>query len=381
MNLPSRDIIKQLAGKWLKNTITDQEKEVYVNWYNKDGQESHPWEDGSDLSDQELENRLLKAMNARLDKEGKSYRLIRIISAAALLILISTVAIILVSKQSSTSIESTARSVIKPGIKKATLTLSNGSTISLADFKKGTIKDQTGSRISRDSTGQLKYETAQAKTIANYTVSTPEGTEYQFRLPDGSDIWLNSGSSITYPNNFAPKHERRIELTGEAYFEIKKDKKSPFKVITKSQEIRVLGTHFNVNSYADQSFTKTTLLEGSVIVNPTLKDKTSSTVVLKPGEQLTLTEKSLKVEEADTTQAVGWKNGRFIFRQEDFKTALNRIAKWYNVSISYKNIKPIDFKPWASISRQNSLTSVLKMLESTDQVHFKIEGRTIIVTN
>jgi len=382
MNLPHKDTIKQLARKWLKESITDQEKQAYVNWYMEDHQDTHPWE-GEELSDPELEKRLLRDINARRIKEEKlkGLKWIRIIGAAAILILIATITIVLQSKRKSIKVESTAINQIKPGIKKATLTLSNGSTISLADFKKGTIQDQTGSSLTRDSAGQLKYESAQAKTTGNYTISTPVGTEYQFRLPDGSDVWLNSGSSITYPNNFNPTHERRILLTGEAYFQIKKDKKSPFKVITKSQQITVVGTHFNVDSYPDQPYTKTTLLQGSVIVNPTLKDKTYNTIVLKPGQQLTLTQKIQEVTEADTTQAVGWKNGRFIFRQEDLKTALSRIGKWYNVSIIYHNLKPINFKPWASISRQNSLPVVLHMLESTNEIHFKIEGRTIIVTN
>lgn len=379
MKEPTTDELHALAAKWINNTISDEEKKIFIKWYDFDHENPILWE-GEDRTENELESRLLSDIYAKIKVTVKLNQRIMIIAAAAVLCVFIGVTLMFVKNYGDSGKFQNPQTVVRPGINNAILTLANGKQIDLTRFKSGTITDQTGSKISKDAAGQLKYD-ALSKAITNYTISTPIGTEYNLKLPDGSYVWLNSGSSITFPNYFKAGQERRIELIGEAYFEIKKDKKSPFKVITKSQGITVVGTHFNVDSYGDQSYTKTTLLEGSIIVNPTLKNKLSSSIVLKPGQQLTLTERMQEVKEADTAQAVGWKNGRFIFHQEEFEIAVSKISKWYNVTFVYKNLKPINFKPWASISRQNSLSEVLKILESTNQVHFKIEGRAIIVTN
>lgn len=382
MKEPTNDELHALAAKWINKTITEEEKSIYIKWY--DSNNDHPivWE-GQEQSSDELENRLISDIFSKIKVTTKLKQFVMIITAAALILLVTGLPLLLFKNYRASNKFVNSRISVKPGINNAVLTLSNGKQIDLTTFKSGTITDQTGSKISKDSTGQLKYQ-ANSGSVTNYTVTTPVGTEYHLRLPDGTYVWLNSGSSITYPNFFKPAHERRINLKGEAYFVVKKDRTSPFKVVTHAQEITVLGTHFNVDSYADEAYTKTTLLEGSVSVVPRKNNFTGTSnnaLILTPGQQLTLTKNNVVVKEVDTTQAVGWKNGDFVFRNEDIKSVLRRISKWYNVSVKYENVRPITLQPWGGISRKSSLSSVLKMLESTEQIHFKIERRTIIVTN
>jgi transmembrane sensor len=381
MKKPTNEELQKLAVKWINKTITAEEESLFLEWYNFTDDEPIVWE-GSDQSESQLANRLMINIHTRVSIVYKLRRWVKLISSAAIILLLAGLTIVFMNRQNDIGDSESLKLAVKPGITKAILTLPNGKVIDLTAFKNGKITDYTGSKISKNAAGELTYEAADPTKVSNYTVSTPIGTEYNLRLPDGSYVWLNSGSSITFPNTFKPKHERRISLQGEAYFMVKKDKSSPFKVITRTQDIVVLGTHFNVDSYPDEAYTKTTLLEGSVRVEPKSDQQLiSKNVLLKPGQQLTLTMNKAVVLEVDTAQAVAWKNGDFLFRNEDFKTALRRISKWYNVTIVYQNTKPINLKPWGGISRQSSLSSVLKMLESTDQVHFKIERRTVIVTN
>jgi len=271
---------------------------------------------------------------------------------------------------------------IKPGTNKATLILSDGKSIVLTDAIKGKIANQTGVSISKSATGQLIYDVipssehhiAEKATELKYnTILTPPGGQYQVNLPDGTRVWLNASSSLKFPVQFTSE-ERRVELTGEAYFEVTKDQSKPFKVITAEQDITVFGTHFNVNAYVEEDKTKTTLLSGSVKV--TAKNK--SVLFLKPGEQSILAGNNLKAKPVDVSTAIGWKNGLFVFDNEKIAPIMRRISRWYNVDIVYQG-KISDEKFMGSISRYQDIHDVLEMLELTDLVHFKIEERRIIV--
>ncbi|HWW40381.1 FecR family protein, partial [Pedobacter sp.] len=198
--------------------------------------------------------------------------------------------------------------------------------------------------------------------------------QYQLKLPDGTLVWLNSASSLRFPTQFAGK-ERSVELDGEAYFEVAKNKEMPFKVHVRAMEVRVLGTHFNVMAYDDEESISTTLLEGSVKVSNALQ-----TAVIRPGQQASLKKSSgiLGVEEVNTVEAIAWKNGKFLFADEDIETIMRRISRWYNVEVEYRgNLSDKNFA--GSISRYENVSEVLKMLELTGTIHFKVEGRRIIV--
>ena len=266
---------------------------------------------------------------------------------------------------------------IAPGKQGATLTLANGKKIRLADAVNGVLAKEAGVVITKSANGQLVYEIKGSETELNKinTLSTANGETYQVRLPDGSLVWLNAASSLTYSANLNEHGKRRVRLDGEAYFEITKDKKHPFIVESRGQEVEVLGTHFNLNSYADEPGIVTTLLEGSVRVS-------SGDVlqVIKPGEQALNTGGTIKVSDANTENIMDWKNGDFFLNRVNFKTAMRKIARWYDVEVIYDASVPNELESGGWISRDKNLSMVLKSIEVSGLVHFKVEGKKIYVS-
>ena len=266
---------------------------------------------------------------------------------------------------------------IGPGTNKATLTLADGKVIGLDSATEGEIARQAGIAITKTSGGQLIYQvTAKENVTAETynTIATPRGGQYQVNLPDGTKIWLNAASSLKYPAAFKGK-QRRVELTGEAYFEVAKDKVHPFIVATDKQEIQVLGTHFNVNSYTDEAATKTTLLEGSVQVSVVGHLKDSS--ILKPGQQSALRNDGLNVYTVDTEEIIAWKNGYFQFNEADLGSIMRQISRWYNIDVIFENKPSTDLFHF-KVPRNISLTDLQKIFE-TNGINFKTEGRKLIV--
>lgn len=270
---------------------------------------------------------------------------------------------------------------VKPGGNKAVLKLADGSEISLTDAENGTLSHQSGITITKTADGQVVYSAAAVKMNStnqiNYNViSTPRGGQYQINLPDGTRVWMNAASSLKFPQAFTGLKERSVELTGEAYFEVAKNKQQPFKVHTgltsgeRKQTIEVLGTHFNVNAYADEHTTRTTLLEGSIRLN--------NETTLHPGEQAALSGRRISVTRIDTEEAVAWKNGYFLLNNEDIYSIMRKISRWYNVEVVYSG-KITDNTFIGTVSRSGNISEVLDILELTGTVHFKIEGRRITV--
>ena len=275
---------------------------------------------------------------------------------------------------------------IAPGGNKAILTLADGRKISLTDATNGALAEQSGIRITKTGDGQLVYEVRHleggrterslpAVEMTYNTIETPKGGRYQVRLPDGSNVWLNAASKLTFPSSFITHKSRMVELSGEAYFEIAKDKEHPFIVKTYNQVVEVFGTQFNINSYVDEPDVKTTLLEGSIKVS----ENKGIDKVLKPGQQSTITSSGLKVENVDIDLAVAWKNNQFVFESDDIQYIMRMIARWYNVEVEYVGAIPKN-KFGGAVSRFENVSEVLKSLESTGRVKFKIEGRRILVS-
>lgn len=263
---------------------------------------------------------------------------------------------------------------IMPGSKnKAMLTLADGSTIALDEVSNGEIAKQGGVTITKTKDGSLVYA-GKAQQRAYNKIATPKGGQYQISLPDGTKVWLNAASILSYPAAFTGD-KREVRLLGEAYFEVKKNKKMPFVVYTKGQEIEVLGTHFNVDAYEDESHTKTTLLEGSVAVKVV---GSAAKALLKPGEQAIFEYNHLDVSAIDVAEVMAWKEGYFLFQDEDISAIMRKISRWYDVEIAYAaNIS--SKKIGGKISRDKSLETVLKTLSSTDKFNFKVEGRRVTV--
>lgn len=263
---------------------------------------------------------------------------------------------------------------LPPGSNKAILTLADGSQVVLDNSANNQSLNQGGSQVVNEA-GRLAYhpQDNHAVEVVFNTLATPRGGQYQLTMADGSKAWLNAASSIRYPNIFVGA-ERRVQITGEVYFEIEKNAAMPFKVEVDGMEIKVLGTHFNVNAYNGQDAVETTLVEGSVVVA-----KGSNSMALKPGQQAQVGAGGAMslVENADMGEVLAWKNGLFQFNKADIKTVMEQIARWYDVEVIYEGNVSALFG--GSIPRDMSASNVFKALELTGGVHFQIRGKTVIV--
>ncbi len=268
---------------------------------------------------------------------------------------------------------------VSPGGNKAILTLANGKKIVLTDSRNGKLAQQGSTTISKTANGEVVYlqdqsadNTTTAKTEYNM-MTTPVGGQYHLTLADGTNVWLNAESSIKYPTVFSG-NERKVEITGEVYFEVVHNKAMPFKVISQGQTIEVLGTHFDVMAYSDEKSIKTTLLEGSVKISDN-----GNTKLLIPGEQSQTTADAIKVtRDVDLEEVIAWKDGYFKFN-ENMESIMGKISRWYNVNVVYQVKPDAELTFSGKISRTRNLSAILKMLEFNGDVHFKIEGRRVTV--
>lgn len=383
----NKESVEQLIDRYLAGKCTSNEKALIERFYmdrllNRKLPEN--------ITDPALaKDAMWEAISAKVNpnhipKQKKGQNLYRNIAAAAAILIIVGLALYFYPQNKITKTEqvftqnSTAR--INPGGNKAVLTLSSGEQIILNEAKDGVLADQSGVAIKKTKDGQLIYSPVRDYLLGDglsyNTISTPKGGQYQIILPDGTSIWLNAATTIRFPTRFSGK-ERNVRLiTGEGYFEVAKNKKMPFRVSSDKQVIEVLGTHFNINNYADESSLKTTLLEGSVrVLAQTGMGKQN--VILKPGEQSSVGSE-LKVEKADLQEVMAWKNNRFTFNSQPLEGIMRQISRWYNVDVEYRgDISGKEFT--GTISRYANVTQVLKMLELTNLVHFKITERRIIV--
>ncbi|CAL1518762.1 FecR domain-containing protein [Chitinophaga sp. MM2321] len=264
--------------------------------------------------------------------------------------------------------------IAPPGGNKAVLTLANGSTIYLDSAGSGTLAVQDQVHVIKKDNGEIVYTGAAANTITYNTLSLPKGSKpIRLVLSDRSIVWLNAASSITYPTGFMGD-KRKVTITGEAYFEVAKNPAMPFYVAHGDMMVKVLGTHFNVNTYSDEQNVKVTLLEGRVAVSQGARNEE-----LKPGQQASLSEKDIQlIQSVDLAEVMAWKNDQFYFSGTDIKTIMHQVERYYNVEVQYKDNVPYKFV--AKISRDVNLSQFLEKLELTNLVHFKIDGNVVIVS-
>lgn len=264
--------------------------------------------------------------------------------------------------------------VIAAGTNKAVLTLADGSNIVLDSMGQGILAKQGNAKVIKLNTTTLAYNATDENNqeVLYNTLATPNGGKYQLILPDGSKVWLNAASSIHFPTIFTGK-ERRVTVTGEAYFEVAKNAAMPFKITVKDMEVEVLGTHFNVMAYDDENSMNTTLLEGSVKISKGVIKK-----MLVPGQQSVINSTGeINIVDADMEEVMAWKNGWFQFNAADIKTVMRQISRWYAVEVVYEGKIP-DGHYSGAVSRDNDIFQVLKIMQSGG-VRFKIEGRKVIV--
>jgi hypothetical protein len=254
----------------------------------------------------------------------------------------------------------------------AILTLSNGSKIVLDSVGNGLLANQSNTAVSKKNGGLVYSAGANAEAVLN-TMTTPRARQYNLELSDGTKVWLNASSSITFPTSFAA-NERKVKISGEVYFEVAKDKTRPFRVLVNEMQVNVLGTHFNVNAYEDEASVNTTLLEGSVLIT-----EKSKKILLKPGQQAEKQKSGTIVvnDKVNLEEVMGWKNGVFYFENASLQMVLRQLSRWYDVDVEFeKGVEPRTFE--GEIQRDLKLSQVLKILEK-NKVHFKIDGKILRV--
>lgn len=266
--------------------------------------------------------------------------------------------------------------VIKPGGNKAVLTLADGSHIELDSSREGILTTQGSAVVVNNNSSILAYGANKSGTgeqIYNI-LSTPRGGQYCLVLSDGTKVWLNANSSIRFPATFNGD-TRSVSIKGEVYFEVAKNKAKPFLVTAKEATITVLGTHFNIMAYEDESVMTTTLLEGSVKVSKGDKFR-----ILKPGIQALIPDDdaTMKTEAVDVDEEMAWKNGWFNFNSWDIQRIMRQISRWYDIDVVYEGKMPTGHYS-GIVSRENNISQVLQIMKAGG-VNFKIEDRKIIVS-
>jgi len=267
-----------------------------------------------------------------------------------------------------------AKSHVQPGGNKARLTLANGTVIDLEKRSNGLIRNESGIKIEKTGDGAIMYEKlSEGRQAAFNQIDIPRGGQYILSLSDGTKVWMNALSTLKFPEQFTGS-ERIVELSGEAFFDVAKDTQHPFIVrISDKDQVRVLGTKFNVLSYHDEDTKKITLVEGSVDVR-----SETSNVKLMPGQQALISNVNIAIEKhADIESVTGWKDGRFVFRDADIYNIMRQAERWYDVNVIYRRTSSQHFN--FSISRNEPLSKLLHLMELTGKVHFKTENKTVYV--
>lgn len=390
MNVPS-PVLKAIQN-YVAGLATPAEDQLVQEWFHAfDFTQATITSDVQDLR-QQVAQRMWQKIDQAIDTPAKHTTTGRSIfyryrwAAAACIAFLSAGAYFLFLQQQphQQSIASQPQTTILPGTSKATLTLSDGSTITLDSNTGNTITDPNGIKIINLTKGQLAYNRSNilhhTSEISYNLLSTPRGGQYEVVLSDGSHIWLNAASALRYPNAFTGK-ERSVEISGEAYFEIAPNPHMPFKIkVNGGSEVEVLGTHININAYSDEATVKTTLLQGSIRVTNAVQS-----AILQPGEQCTLAanvanNQGLQIARVNTDEVIAWKNGVFNLHNIGVAEMMRQLSRWYDIEVTYEGRTPaITF--WGEMSRSENLAAILDFMKESG-IHFRIDngGKKIIVT-
>ena len=365
----------QLLQKLKEGNITTEERARLDDWYLHFAQEAKQFDDPelykSDIADLKrafpFENNISKP---------KLWPTIGI--AATLLLAMIAFLFYTINRETSTKERYNIAADVKPGTQGATLTLGNGQKIKLTKSAEGELAKQAGISIIKTKDGKLTYKIANKSSggIQTNTLSTSKGEIFEVNLPDGSNVWLNAVSSLTYNANMLNDQNRKVTLSGEAFFAVAKDKKHPFIVETRGQQIKVLGTQFNVNSYNDEPITTTTLLEGSV----NLQTSSNRSTNLTPGQQAQLENNKFQITNVDPEESIAWKNGTFLFSGQNLESVMKQVSRWYNVEVIFEDESLKTEILRGSVSRFEDISQLLEVIEKTGSFKFRVKGRRITAT-
>lgn len=357
--------VEYLVFKFNNGSISTEELQILIDWYNSHDDQKVIIPSKTDDSAELVKSRMLTQLLSKVDEERtKSPSKIKFntrwMAAAAAILILALGTWMFMEYKTPVKDAELAQTSIEPGGNKATLTLSNGQTVQLKNSEAVIVTPERitytdGSPIENNSSAQ---PTAGQKLLS---LHTPRGGTYKIILPDGTQAWLNAQTTIKYPLQFSAT-ERIVELEGEAYFQVKSiylknGGKLPFKVISKQQEIEVLGTQFNINAYAGQVSAKTTLVEGKVLV----RDQQNQ-FFLKPNEQAITTMGKTVVKQVNPDNYTAWRDGRFRFDGKTFEETMDEIGRWYDLDIEYANKIPTEELVGDAFRNQN-IRLVLRLLD------------------
>lgn len=376
----SKEELQKLAEKISTGTATKEEILLYNRICSLLEATGDPLQELPQAARESLEASLRTRIffQTRIQKTTGRYWMRRTVAAAAVLVLLAIGGYFFFycPPQHRASVAAAPLSRFKndvlPGRDGAILTLANGQTIVLDSAANGELVKQGGAHVIKNGE-QLLYSASGNRGEVGYnTMTTPRGRQFQLTLSDGTAVWLNAASSITYPTVFAGK-ERKVAITGEVYFEVAPNKALPFEVQKDGVTVQVLGTHFNMNTYDDEASLKVTLLEGAVRVTAA-----ASTGLLAPGQQAQVKNNAIQVSnDVNVDEVIAWKNGFFQFRGAGIDALMRQLSRWYDVEVEYN--KKVTDRFYADIPRNTRLSDALKALELTGAVQFGIEGKKIVV--
>jgi len=376
--------IVDLYNRWKDKQLSPAERQEFIDLMQQDDAEQilkEHWDEcWSDLH----EDGYPPIANERLEQiyehvistppQTRSRLLLRWSVAASILLAVGVLfGYHIIQKKDTRQREEYVAQDILPGGNKATLTLADGRVITLRTDKNGLIVNDMLSYS--DGSSDERFSTATITTRQHLTLNTPTGGNYQVTLRDGTKVWLNANSSLTYPASFAGQSHRKVILKGEAYFEVAPDKAHPFVVSTDDQDVQVLGTHFNVSAFPDVKETRTTLVEGLVEVRPKNGTTVAATKIY-PNEQFVLGQGRQYKQVVEVDKFIDWKDGYFLFRDDSIKEVMRKVANWYALEVSYTGDTSKE-RFNGMISKDKPLSEVLKMLEQTGTVQFKIQDQSL----
>lgn len=373
----------QLIEKYLNGSATPHEQRLIENWYASQS-EKQLLSDTDNFEHLQAELFEKTLIRANLSIQKTTTRLWPRIAAAASILLALGISVYFYQKKQPVLTAAVPHKQLPahdvlPGGNKAILTLASGQQIQLTGARNGRLATDHDVQIDKKADGQIAYQggAADAGKLSYNTMTTPRGGQYNITLADGTKVFLNAASSITYPTAFTG-NDRTVKLNGEAYFEVAHNTLKPFRVVSNGQTIEVLGTHFNVHSYPDEPIVKTTLLEGSVKII-----SGSNIAKLKPGQQsrlnITAQQACISVSDVDTDEAIAWKNGLFEFKDSSIKEVMQNAARWYDLDVTYSD-QASDIKITGSMSRNVNLSGLINLLQF-EGAKFSINGKTIKVLN
>lgn len=366
------EYIAYLAHKFNAGEISQDELQTLTNWYNSHNDQHVVITSAKNESQDQVKSRMLTNLLAKVAndevKPVSLYRKLRWMVAAAAVFFVA-LGIWAVQKNKNTSQEPMlAKTSIEPGGNKATITLPDGRTIALSDSQTGIISGEAITYANGVPVEQVPLDSAD-KT-RSLTFHTPRGGTYSIILQDGTQVWLNAQSTLKYPSHFSP-NERLVEIEGEAYFKVKtiyteNGKKIPFKVISKKHTVEVLGTEFNMNTYPDQEASKTTLVEGKVVIRDA-----NGQFTLAPNEQAVTIGSKTKVNQVDARNYTAWRDGKFVFDGKTFEETMSEIGRWYDLDVVYENGIPKEELAGDAFQNQN-ISFVLRLLDVAE-INYKLD--------